>query len=297
MKVFVVEDSQSIRRLVVRRLETLDGIHVVGEANGEAQALALINLVKPDTVLLDLQLASGGSGLHVLSELRRAGFAGRVLVLTHQALDQYRDACLRAGADGFYDKASGLDTLFDDLGGMVAVEPAGDQLRSLASPAAAMLRDGLTGLFGEAALLERLDQAAKMAHRDGVELAVYVVLLKGLQALTEQQGVTEANSLLRALSERLRGSCEPSDVLARHAPDQFSLVLTRVESADEAALFALRLTRLMDQGIGAPGPQLQAQLGVALFPGDAIAPRSLLTLAEARAYGSLSPAGTALLAV
>lgn len=288
MKIFVVEDSQSIRRLVVRRLEGLSGAQVVGEASGEAQALALINWLQPDTVLLDLSLAAGGSGMHVLTELRRGGFSGRVLVLTHQALDAYREACTAAGADGFYDKSSGLETLFDDLSGLIEAEAP---VCSQSVGTAAMLRDGLTGLFGEVALMERLDLAARIADRDGAELAVYVVLLKGLNALSQEMGVEHANGALRALSARLMSACASSDVLARHAPDQFSLVLTRVESADEAALFALRLTRLMDQGAGAPGPQLQAQLGVALFPGDAVAPRSLLTLAEARAYGGLLPGG------
>ncbi|MET0517909.1 MAG: response regulator [Burkholderiaceae bacterium] len=289
MKIFVVEDSQSIRRLVVRRLEALAGAQVVGEASGEAQALALINWLQPDTVLLDLSLAAGGSGLHVLTELRRSGFNGRVLVLTHQALDAYREACEAAGADGFYDKSSGLDTLFDELSTLIESEPPAAD--ASVAPAV-LLRDGLTGLFGEWALMERLDQSAKIADRDGTELAVYVVLLKGLNALRQEHGAAHADELLRALSSRLMSACAASDVLARHAPDQFSLVLTRVESADEAALFALRLTRLMDQGAGAPGPQLQAQLGVALFPGDATGPRSLLTLAEARAYGGLLPGGS-----
>src|SRR6218665_2414663 len=149
MKIFVVEDSQSIGRLVVRRLETLQGVQVVGEANGEAQALALINWLQPDTVLLDLSLASGGSGLHVLTQLRRGGFGGRVLVLTHQALAPYREACAAAGANGFYDKASGLDTLFDDLTEILATEPR----QAHTTPTALLLRDGLTGLFGETALI------------------------------------------------------------------------------------------------------------------------------------------------
>ena len=287
MNIFVVEDSLSIRRLLVRRLETLAGARVVGEANGEAQALALIEWLQPDTVLLDLSLASGGSGLHVLTQLRRSGFNGRVLVLTHQALDAYREACESAGADGFYDKASGLDTLFDDLSELSREEPQS----SGAAQASTLLRDGLTGLFSEAALLERLDQSAKMAQRDGVELAVYVLLLEGLEALAAEQGVAGAKALLREVSMRLREACEPGDVLARHAPDQFSLVLTRVESATEATAFAGHLSELLNMALAAsaPGHGLRAQVGVALFPGDAVAPRALLTLAEAHAYGAKLP--------
>lgn len=292
MNIFVVEDSPSIRRLLVRRLESFEGVHVVGEAEGEAQAVALIDWLRPDVVLLDLSLAAGGSGLQVLTRLRRQGFAGRVLVLTHQALDPYRAACLEAGADGFYDKGDGIDTLFDDIEALIGSAPAA---RSDAR-ASNLLRDGLTGLFGEIALLERLDQSARIAQRDNVELAVFVVLLQGLDELAARYGVPASNALLRLAAERLRGGCAPSDVLARHAPDQFSVVLAHVESADEAARFADYLGQQMTDVFSSAahaavsdGMPLKAHVGVALFPGDAIAPRSLLTLSEARAYGAQLP--------
>ncbi len=287
MNIFVVEDSQSIRRLLVRRLETLAGARVVGEANGEAQAQALISWLKPDTVLLDLSLADGGSGLNVLKQLRRTGYAGRVLVFTNQALEPYRQACAQAGADGFYDKASGLETLFDDLTSLIDQEPT----RDTAPQASILLRDGLTGLFGEVALLERLDHAAKTAHRDGTDLAVYVMVMGGLAALVEGNGVVEVNDVLRDVSRRIGEVCEPTDVLARHAADQFSLVVTRVESTDSAAAFAAQLGDLMTESFQQlpTAAALRAQVGMALFPGDAIAPRSLLTLAEARAYGAQLP--------
>lgn len=286
MNVFLVEDSPSIRRLLVRRLETLPGVNVVGEANGQEQALALIDWLKPDTVLLDLSLASG-SGLQVLARLRRSGFMGRVMVLTAQALDAYRQACEDAGADGFYDKASGLDNLFDDLAKLVGIErEAGPK-----TAPAMLLRDGLTGIYSQSALIERLDQATKMAARDDQELAVYVLMLRGLNALREAQGETGVDSVMRETAARLAQCSTPADVLARHAEDQFSLVLTRVESAAEAALFAQRLNTLMGQPFEIKGLQLSmpSELGVALFPRDAISARALLTLAEADAYGTQQP--------
>lgn len=286
MNVFVVEDSASIRRLLVRRLESLPGVSVVGEANGQDQALALIDWLQPDIVLLDLSLASG-SGLQVLTRLRRAGFAGRIMVLTAQFLDAYREACEDAGADGFYDKASGLETLFDDLDVLL------DQERSRAGGGASLnlLRDGLTGIHNRSALMERLDQATRIAGRDDHELAVYVLMLKGLSALRCSRGEAAVDGVLKEATARLSQCSSPADVLARHAEDQFSLVLTRIESAADAALFAQRLGALMNRpfALGQEALSLPCELGVALFPRDAISARALLTLAEADAYGTLPP--------
>ena len=122
MNIFLVEDSAHIRRLVARRLGAIPGLRVVGEATSEHQALALIRRTQPDTVLTDISLASG-SGLTLAASLRSDGFTGHIAVMTSQGLDAYRQASSEAGADAFYDKASGLETLFSDLAALV---PAAD---------------------------------------------------------------------------------------------------------------------------------------------------------------------------
>ncbi len=115
MKVVLVEDSAPSRYLLRRRLEAMPGVAVVGEAGGQDQAAVLIRRLRPDVVLVDLSLASG-SGLALVADLRRTGYAGRIVALTVQDSDAYRRASMDAGADAFYDKASGLESLFDDLG-------------------------------------------------------------------------------------------------------------------------------------------------------------------------------------
>lgn len=279
MNIFLVEDAVSIRRLLVRRLETLPGMRVVGEAAGERQALALIKWTQPDVVLVDLSLASG-SGLGLVRQLRGAGFAGRIAVLTAQDLDAYRRACLDAGADAFYDKASGLETLFGDLAALTASSATTPHGRP-----AAQLRDGLTGLFSEAALHERLDQAARAATRDGVDLAVYVLRLAGLARLPQDV----ADALARQVALRLREASGDADIVARSSADQFAVVLTHLEHAEQAAAHARSLAALLAQPFAHAGMEhvLGVEIGMALFPADAISPRALLTLAEATAFGAL----------
>ncbi|HEY0953911.1 MAG TPA: response regulator [Roseateles sp.] len=277
MNIFLVEDSASIRRLLVRRLDALPGMRVVGEASGERQALALIQWTQPDVVLLDMSLANG-SGLGLLGQLRRAGFTGRIAVLTAQDVDAYRRACMDAGADAFYDKASGLETLFDDLA----------SLGSAADPQpqpAVQLRDGLTGLYNEAALHERLDQVTRTATRDGIDLAVYVLRLPGLAALPADT----AAALTRQVAQRLKEGSADADIVARSSPDQFAVVLTRLHQADQAAGHARLLAALMARPFQLEGRDqvMGLEIGMALFPADAVSPRGLLTLAQASAFGAL----------
>lgn len=279
MDIFLVEDSASIRRLLVRRLDAIPGMRVVGEAAGERQALALIRWTQPDAVLLDLTLAHG-SGLSLVSQLRSGGYTGRISVLTAQDVDAYRRACLVAGADAFYDKASGLETLFDELQDWAASHPA----RGGAQPAV-QLRDGLTGLFSEASLHERLDQVSRCASRDGVDLAVHVLRLSGLGELPAGvAGVVAGEAALR-----LRQASHEADIVARSAADQFAVVQTRLDQAEQAAVHARHLAALLAApfAVGGRNYALRVELGMALFPADAITPRGLLTLAEATAFGAL----------
>ncbi|WP_077033761.1 response regulator [Pelomonas sp. KK5] len=281
MNVFLVEDSPAIRRLLVRRLNQMPGMRVVGEAMGETQALAMIQWTRPDVVLTDLALAEG-SGIKLLAALRRGGFDGHIAVLTSQDADAWRPICLRAGADAFYDKGTGLETLFDHLATAEAMgrgTAAGDE------PPALLLRAGLTGLCCDAVLHERLDQASRQATQDGCHLAVYVLRIEGLATLP----AALAEQVELQVTERLRLACSEADIVARPSPSQFCVVLTRLEDAGLATAYARRLGALAAEPIqhGDAHIRLAVEIGMALFPNDAVSPGGLLTLAEASAFGAL----------
>ncbi|SEK59458.1 DNA-binding response regulator, NarL/FixJ family, contains REC and HTH domains [Roseateles sp. YR242] len=286
MDIFLVEDSSAIRRLLARRLDSLPGTRVVGEAEGAPQAVALIDWLQPDTVLLDMNLAIG-TGLDVLRDLRGRGYKGRILMLSSQCSDIYRDRCIKAGADGFYDKGTGLETLFGDLDELLQSERAsGKQLRF--SP---LLRDTVTGLLGQVALLERLDQVLRMLRADPQPVAVAVVVLRGLQALLLSHGPAATAPLLVELGQRMKSCTGDADLLARHADEQFALVVTRVDSTHDADALTHRLDDALSLPFELAGKpiRLHCSVGMAIYPRDAISARGLLNLAESRAHGECLP--------
>jgi len=228
---------------------------------------------------MDLSLAEG-SGLHLLAELRRTGYQGRVAVLTSQGAETYERVCLDAGADAFYDKASGLETLFDELSsGQPDEADAGQRQPDV------LLRDGLTGLHSEAALGERIDQSTRQALRDSVSLAVYVMRLKGFKDL--ESGL--ADQMAKTVATRLRDACSDADIVARRTLDQFCVVLTRLDEVAQAAVWAQHFGAVMAEPMhqGERDYRLDVEMGMALFPTDAVSSRGLLTLAEATAFGAL----------
>lgn len=240
LKVVLVEDSLTIRRQIVQRLRTVDGLRIVGEAPDEALALALVEHTKPDAVLLDLSLADGGSGLQVLKQLRKRGYQGQVHVLSHQTPDAYRAACLAAGANGFFDKADELDQVLQILCG--GVEP----------PAPSAL--------GEAAFLQRLDQTALLALRDGGELTLH--LWRGADGSHDE--------LARMLSQ----SAEPGDLIGRWVEDGQELVAYAVPEESDTEQLAERVQAVH----GSAGGLWRT----VRLPGDAFSAEALLELARIR---------------
>ncbi|WP_158218758.1 response regulator [Roseateles aquatilis] len=208
LTVVLVEDSLTIRRQLLHRLDAVPGLAVVGEAGDEATAIALVAHLRPDAVLLDLSLAQGGSGLAVLRTLRRQGYAGQVHVLSHQT-EAYRPAVLAAGANGFFDKAEELDDMLRQLTG--AELPAPAPLDPLA-------------------LRERLAQTVRLALRDGSEVIVHAVVGPPAE--------------LAALAAQLAVVLEPGDLIGwTGSPENGCLCVVLVDP-DEALPLRERLDAL-----------------------------------------------------
>jgi two-component system, OmpR family, copper resistance phosphate regulon response regulator CusR len=97
-RVLVVEDERKVLRSLQRGLEQ-EGYEVVTAANGDAGSELAVS--QPfDCLVLDLMLP-GRDGLRVLADLRRAGRATPVLILTARDAVEDRVTGLDAGADDY----------------------------------------------------------------------------------------------------------------------------------------------------------------------------------------------------
>jgi DNA-binding NarL/FixJ family response regulator len=122
----VIADDQALVRGGFRVLvESVDDMHVLGEAGDGAEAVELTRRLKPDVVLMDIRMP-GVDGIdatrHIKSE--QATSEIKVLVLTTFDLDEYVYAALLAGASGFLLK----DTSPENLLEAIRVVAAGDAL-------------------------------------------------------------------------------------------------------------------------------------------------------------------------
>lgn len=108
MKIFIVEDSALLRERLGELVAEIKGVEMVGSANDVQMALDVISIFKPDVVILDIRLPNG-SGIEVLQKLKSQPLSPRVIMFTAFPYPQYRQKCLQAGADYFFDKTTEFD--------------------------------------------------------------------------------------------------------------------------------------------------------------------------------------------
>lgn len=104
MKLFIADDSDLVRERLSMLLSQLDDVEVVGHADTVQNAISGIQRLKPDVVVLDMKMP-GGCGVDVLEYVRRDGPGPVVIMLTNYPYPQYKQRCIKAGADFFFDKS------------------------------------------------------------------------------------------------------------------------------------------------------------------------------------------------
>jgi DNA-binding NarL/FixJ family response regulator len=116
MKVFVVEDSAAVRERLIEMIREIEDIEVVGEADTFDTAVDGILNTRPDVAVLDIKLADdGGSGIDVLSEVKKGLPAMKAIVLSNYATPQHMKASADAGAEYFLDKSADFERITEIL--------------------------------------------------------------------------------------------------------------------------------------------------------------------------------------
>ncbi len=110
LRVFVCDDSATVRRRLVAMALDLPEVTVVGQAGDCPGCLKAVRQARPDVVILDIRMP-GGSGIEVLRQLKLEHPAPKVVMLSNYAYDQYRVGCREAGADYFFDKSTEFDQI------------------------------------------------------------------------------------------------------------------------------------------------------------------------------------------
>jgi NarL family two-component system response regulator LiaR len=105
IRVLLVDDHAVVRKGMRALLDREPGIEVVGEAEDGAQAVHAADRLRPDVILMDLEMPGTG-GIEATRQIAAKHPASRIVVLTSHAAEEDVFPALKAGALGYLLKHS-----------------------------------------------------------------------------------------------------------------------------------------------------------------------------------------------
>ncbi len=155
--------------------------------------------------------------------------------------------------------------------------------------------DSLTGIPNRQAFLENLESELRRAKDGATRFAVLFLDLDGFKRINDTLGHNVGDQLLMTVSDRLRETIRPSDLvsrgeahsnLARLGGDEFTILIPDLERVENALNVAQRVKEAMRRPFLIDGHEIfvTASIGISLYPEDGQDCNSLLKYADTAMY-------------
>ena len=105
VRVLIADAEQGFRRFIRRILERQPDLNVVGQASDAEEVVRLAQQLKPDVVLIDIDLP-GLDGLEATRHIKASLPGMKVIMLSAVDGETYRNTAAKHGADGFLPKSA-----------------------------------------------------------------------------------------------------------------------------------------------------------------------------------------------
>lgn len=110
IKIMLVDDHELVRTGVRRLLEDNPELEIVGEACSGEEAISLVRELKPDVVLMDLNMPGIG-GLETTRKIKHLTPNVRIIIVTMVDDTLFPQRLLKAGASGYLTKGAKTDEI------------------------------------------------------------------------------------------------------------------------------------------------------------------------------------------
>jgi diguanylate cyclase (GGDEF)-like protein len=146
--------------------------------------------------------------------------------------------------------------------------------------------DELTGLSNRKLLIRQTTEALADAARSEARAGFLLLDLDRFKEVNDTLGHAVGDRLLRIVAHRLTHSVRPGDLVARLGGDEFAVLLPSVREVSAAREVASRLRAALSEPIRMEGMsfEIEASVGIALYPDDATGFELLMQRADVAMY-------------
>lgn len=131
--------------------------------------------------------------------------------------------------------------------------------------------DPLTDLPNRRLLTARLEESLARTRRHGGRTALFFIDLDGFKTVNDSLGHPAGDELLKVVARRFKERVRAGDTLGRVGGDEFLVIAESPHGADEVAVLAQDLLRVVSSPMGLAGGHevcVTASIGISLFPDD-----------------------------
>jgi diguanylate cyclase (GGDEF)-like protein len=153
--------------------------------------------------------------------------------------------------------------------------------------------DALTGLPNRRMFYDRLEHAIASSRRSGKKLAVLFVDLDGFKGINDTYGHAVGDRVLINVANLLKSAIREVDTVARLGGDEYVILLDTIDEPRHVKTVVLKLHDLFLNAMQIDGRdlQVQASIGVAIFPGDGKDADELMQYSDQAMYNSKKVGG------
>ena len=176
--VIIIDDHPLFRKGVTELLNSQSEFEVIGEAASGTEGLELVLELKPDLILIDLNM-KGMNGLEVLIALKKADIESINIMLTVSDTEENFLTALRTGADGYLLKDTEPELIVEKLRNAINGE--------------VVIDDNLTNLLTNSIRDNRPQTSADFSILSERELEIIKLIVKGMsnKLIARTLGITE----------------------------------------------------------------------------------------------------------
>lgn len=291
MNILIVDDDEVMRETITRYLKKSKQPFIVEEATSKSAGKKRLLEDDIDCAIIDYHMGDG-DGFSMIEEIRneRPAFNTALILLTGMGNEEIAVRAIKTGINDYISKDRiSADVLENAIRTAVAEQKLviAEQVHQQALQHLSM-HDELTGLPNRRLLMERLEQRILMSGRNGDSFPLLMIDLDRFKSVNDTLGHIIGDEVLRIVGKRLERLSRRSDTYARLGGDEFSVLLSSGENIDGAITVAEKIAHAIQQPMRIDDKivQIDASIGIALFPQHADKTNTLISHADEAMYES-----------